>query len=326
MRWRLCTLVMLDIFFGCAQFVIAEEAPAPITDDKTLLDKYFPYEQRVAGWVDNSARSIDAFFGTNDAWRTDNQSWLRITNDFRWDQSEHGSEELRARLKLDLPTARENLHLLFENDNPEQRTATQEAVPSLRNVNDERNTVLGLGADLDSWAPAWNKKLQAGIRVALPLDPYTRFIAKRSWQLDDNWELNSYNRLAWFNRDGYSANSEIRFGKTLAPNWHLDYTTDLTWREDRDYLQFAETANLAHVLSTRSAINYSAGVIGTGLETPEIAAYFLTADYRRNLSRRIVFIDVIPELTFPKDEKLNPHWAITFRLELYFQKNVVEDD
>ena len=307
---------------GSADAVAAlQPAAAAQKADQGWLDEYYPYAERIAGWVDNTGRSVDNFFGTADAWSTENNSWLRITNDLRWDQTNQGAEELRPRLHIDLPTASARLHLLIENDSPEQRTAAQEAVPSLRDV-DERTTVLGLGSDLGSWAPDWNKSLQAGLRVALPVDPYVRFIVKRQWQLEDAWELNSYNRLAWFNSQGYSANSEIKIGQPLAPHWRVDFDTDLTWRDDRDYLQFAESANLAHVLNERSAVSYVAGVTGTGFQGPQITAYFLTADYRRNISRRIIFIDLIPELTFPRQYGFNPRAGFTLRLELYFQKKV----
>lgn len=300
--------------------------PTPPAKSEGWLDSYYPYQERVGGWIDNSARGIDSFFGTDAAWLTDNQSWLRVASDFRWDKTDRGTGEIRPQLKLDLPTASKRLHLIIENDNPEQRTAAQDTVPSLRNTNTSRNTVLGLGYDMDSWAPLWKKQIQAGISGVTPLNPYARFIAKRNWKLGGDWVLNSYNRVAWFNTDGYSVKSEIRIGEPLAPRWHLDYTTLLVWREDRDYLQFTESANLVNVLSPRSAISYSTGVVGTGATDPEITGYFISADYRRNVSRRLIFLDVIPELSFPKTENFDPHWAITLRLELYFQKSTSSHD
>ncbi|HET8711456.1 MAG TPA: hypothetical protein VFM32_08775 [Spongiibacteraceae bacterium] len=298
----------------------ASSEPKPA--DKDLLDRYLPYEQRVAGWVDNTARGIDRFFGSDDAWRVDNDSWLRVTNDLRWEQDQGAGFELRPRLKLDLPTASKRLHLLIENDSPEQRSAAEESNPALRNTDQSRTTVFGLGANLDRWAPAWKKQIQGGVRVALPIELYARFIARRSWDLDESWQLESYNRFSWFEQDGYAANARINIGEPLTPKLRLYYTTDLTWKEKRDYLQFAETANLAHILSSRSAITYSLGVAGTGLQGPQINAYFLTADYRRNIFRRIVFFDVIPEFSLPREYDFDPHWAITLRLELYFQKQV----
>ena len=314
-----------------AEIVVEGKPLSPSTGDsekkKNWIDKYMPYEQQVAGWVENTARGVDRFFGTDDAWRVDNESWLRLTNDINWEQDKGASNDLRARLKLDVPTATKRLHLLIESEPDTQLTAAQETVPGLNNTtSQQRTTVLGLGANFEGWMPEWKKQFQAGLRVALPIDPYARFIARRDVPLGGQWELNSYNRLQWFNSDGYSVKSELRFGEPLDPNWRLYYSTDLDWGQKYDYLEFTESANLAHILSRRSAITYSLGFSGTGFETPQITRYFLTADYRRNIARRIIFFDVIPELSLPDEYGFDPHWAITLRLELYFQKKVEADD
>jgi hypothetical protein len=321
--------VLLTAAMHCA----ATEPAVPAPDDDStdmppaLARKFEPYHEKITTWIKTRARGIDSWFGTDETWLVDNDSYLRVTDDMRWDQRDQFSNRLRTRLKLDLPTSSKRLRLLIENDEPEQRTATEEALPSLRKTtgSESGNTVFGIGTpDLGGWAKDWEKKLQGGVRIRLPLDPYARFIAKRSWDLDGDWDLSSYNRLAWFNSDGWSVNSQINIGEPLSPRRRLQFTTDFTWREDRDYLQFAQSVNVAQVLTRRSAVNYSAGAIGTGLRGPKFTAYFLAADYRRNLHRQVLFFDVIPELTFPRDEGFDPHWAITLRLELYFRGEVVE--
>lgn len=301
-----------------------QNAPA---ESYSWLERYLPYERRVAGWVDNTARGIDQFFGTDDAWRVDNESYLRITNNVRWDEGEGVSNKLRPRLRLDLPTASKRLRLLVESDTPEQRTAAEDAIPGAQTSEDRRRTtVLGVGTNFEGWFPEWKKQLQSGVRVRLPLDPYVRFIARRDIPLSGKWELNSYNRLAWFNSDGYSAKSAITIGEPIAPKWRLFYSTNFAWREDRDYLEFVQSANLAQVLSSRSAVTYSAGLSGVSLSDPHIANYFLAANYRRNVARKIVFIDVIPEMNFTDANNFKPRLALTLQLELYFQKKIEADD
>ncbi|MFT3928912.1 MAG: hypothetical protein QM709_01340 [Spongiibacteraceae bacterium] len=301
-----------------------QNAPA---ERYSWLERYLPYERRVAGWVDNTARGIDQFFGTDDAWRVDNESYLRVTNSVRWDEGEGVNNKLRPRLKLDLPTASKRLRLLVESDAPEQRTAAEDAIPGAQTSEDRRRTtVLGVGTNFEGWFPEWKKQLQSGVRVRLPLDPYVRFIARRDIPLTGKWELNSYNRLAWFNSDGYSAKSAITIGEPIAANWRLFYSTNFAWREENDYLEFAQSANLAQVLSSRSAITYTAGFGGLGFSDPHIANYFLAANYRRNVSRKIVFIDVIPEMNFTDANDFKPRLALTLQLELYFQKKIEADD
>ena len=321
----------------CASIVVAQETAPVIANEnsggevsehnKAWFEKYLPHERRVAGWVDNTARGIDRFFGTDEAWRVDNESYLRVTSDLRWEDGEGVNNKIRPRLKLDLPTASKRLRLLVETDSPEQRTAAEDAVPALQTSEDRRRTtVFGVGTNFEGWFPQWKKQLQSGVRVRLPLDPYVRFIARRDVPLGGQWELNSYNRLAWFNSDGYSAKSALTIGEPLSPKWRLYYATNLAWREERDYLEFAQSANLANVLSPQSAITYTAGVAGASLSQPHIDNYFLVANYRRDLARQIVFFDIIPELNFSDENAFNPRFALTLRLELYFQQQIGAND
>lgn len=311
------------------EFVVEAEKPraADVEKSSDWLEKYLPHEKRIAGWVDNTARSIDRFFGTDDAWRVDNESYLRVIDDTRWGDGDGISHEFRPRLRLDLPTASKRLRLLVESDAAEERTAAEEAIPGLQTSEDKRRTtVFGVGTNFEGWFPEWKKQLQSGVRVRLPLDPYVRFIARRDVPLGGKWELNSYNRLAWFNSDGYSAKSALTVGEPIAANWRLYYSTNLAWREERDYLEFAQSANLAHVLSSHSAITYTTGLTGRSFSQPDIEKYFLAANYRHNIARQLIYFDVIPELGFADEDDFKPRFALTLRLELYFQKQIDADD
>lgn len=309
--------------------VTTEAAPTkntPVERTEAWLEKYLPHERRIAGWVDNTARGIDQFFGTDDAWRVDNESYLRVIDDIRWEQDEGVDHELRPRLRLDLPTASKRLRLLVETDSPEERTAAEDAVPGLRTSEDNRRTtVFGLGTNFDGWFPQWKKKLQGGVRLHLPLDPYVRFIARRDIPLSGKWELNSYNRFSWFNSDGYSAKSALTFGRPIDSDKRLYYATNLAWREKLDYLEFAQSANIAKVLTPHSAITYTLGLTGTSFSQPHIDNYFLAASYRKNIAREIVFLTVVPELNFADAHDFNPRLALTLRLELYFQQQIDAD-
>ncbi len=309
--------------------VTSEAAPVkknPIERTEAWLEKYLSHERRIAGWVDNTARGIDRFFGTDDAWRVDNDSYLRVIDDIRWEQEEGVDHELRPRLKLDLPTASKRLRLLVETDAPEERTAAEDAVPGLRTSEDQRRTtVFGVGTNFDGWFPQWKKKLQGGVRLHLPVDPYVRFVARRDIPLSGKWELNSYNRFSWFNSDGYSAKSALTFGKPIGSDKRLYYSTNLAWREKLDYLEFAQSANITNVLTSRSAITYTLGLTGASFSQPHIDNYFLAASYRKNISREIIFITLAPELNFADAHDFNPRLAFTLRLELYFQQQIERD-
>lgn len=318
---------MAVILLVAAFHIQAQEA----TDDSDLpqwtIDRITPIHDRVSRWVSNTSRNIDGFFGTDDHLNTSNKSYIRLSQEFQWEEGEGFSADPGIRFKLDLPTTEERLRLIIESD-PEETQGTLAEQGSQRLRNDDRdpgNTVIGLsrlsGKD---WARNWDTKFGAGVKFRLPLDPYLRFDAERLWQLGDGpWQLASENRVSWFNSDGYFARTRWDFGRPLDDVRHLRFVTNVQWQEEEDTLEFSETAAVHQVLGRRSVIRYAAVVVGSSASNPRINDYYLQTLYRRNLHRNILYADLIPELHFHRDTNFDPRWGVTLRLEMFFQGDVV---
>lgn len=285
-----------------------------------------PTRQQVGTWVDSTSRSIDNFFGTQDSMRVDNESYLRVDQTLRWKKSSPPKSEVNLRYRIDLPTAEERLRLIIESD-PEESQGTLEEQGSERLANarnNERSSIAGL-----SWLENrdkrqhWNNDISAGVRLHLPLNPYVRFTSERLWALGESpWQLESHNRVSWFNSDGYSARSRWDAGRSLGNARHLRFITTFQWREEEDTLEFNEVAELNHRLNERSALRHSAVAVGKSASDPRLTNYYLQTRYRRDVHKGILFADVLPALHFPRESDYVPHWAMTLRLEMYFQRRI----
>lgn len=324
--------VAIGVFVGstlaAAQAVHGPPDPAAdASQESDLSDDWVrrisPWHRDVTRWIDNTARGVDSFFGTDDAWRTDNESYLRLRAELRWDELESWNDsDLDHKFRLDLPTAKERLRLVFESDPDRDDRGIENTLPRRSDApRDGRGSLLGLGALSRERDPraGWVNRVQGGVRARFPIDPYLRFTTKRVFDLAGDWDLNLDHKAEWFNSDGYSLDNRIDFARPLSPDWLLRVTTDAIWEEEVDKLFFAQSVTLAHVLSRRSAINYSAGITAESLHEMRDTNYFLVAHYRRDVHKKLLYFDAIPELTFPREEDFEPVFGITLRLELYFR-------
>lgn len=288
-----------------------------------------PFRARVGNWVDNTSRNVDAFFGGSESASADNESYLRLGQELDWMEGEGFGGDVSIRYRIDLPTTEERLRLVIESD-PEESQGTLADQGSGRLYNDQRDrssSTLGL-----DWLESrdkrenWSNRFGAGIRLRIPLNPYVRFTSERLWDLGDGpWQLESFNRLSWFNNEGYSARTEWDIGRPLSERRHLRFITNVQWREEEDTLEYSEIAELNQRLNSRSAVRYSAIAIGESLSNPRMTNYYLQTRYRRDLHKGILFGDVIPELHFQRDVGYDPRWAMTLRLEMYFQQEITRD-
>lgn len=319
---------ILLVFAG--QSCAGGHAAAPETESdlpQWTAERITPLHDRLSRWVNSTSRSIDGYFGTDDHLHTSNKSYLRISQEFEWEEGQGISFDPGIRFRLDLPTTEERLRLIIESD-PEESRGTLAEQGSHRLRHDQQNpgdSVIGLarlsGKD---WAQHWDTRFSAGVKFRLPLDPYLRWDAERLWDLGDGpWQLASENRLSWFNSDGYFARSRWDVGRPLSDTRHLRFVTNFQWQEDEDTLEFSEMLAVDKVLNRRSAIRYAAVVVGSSASSPRIDDYYLHALYRRNLHREILYADVIPELHFHRDTNFDPRWGLTLRLEMYFKGDIV---
>ncbi|WP_447556383.1 hypothetical protein [Vreelandella sp. EE22] len=289
-----------------------------------------PFRARVGNWVDNTSRNVDAFFG-GDYYSASsaNDSYLRLGQEIDWMEGDGVGGDTSIRYRIDLPTTEERLRLVIESD-PDETQGTLAEEGSGRLYNDQRDrssSILGL-----DWLESrdkrenWSNRFGAGVRLRLPIDPYVRFTSERLWDIGDGpWQLESFNRLSWFNNAGYSARTRWDIGRPLSERRHLRFISTVQWREEEDTLEYSEVAELNHRLNKRSALRYSAIAIGESVSNPRMTNYYLQTRYRRDLHKGILFGDVIPELHFQRDTSYDPRWAMTLRAEMYFQRAISRD-
>lgn len=319
--------------FALMLLLTAGVTGADETNDSDLspwaIDAITPIHDSVTRWVDNTARNIDGFFGTIDSDSVDNESYLRLSTDFDWAESEEFDIDPGIRFKLDVPTTEERLRLIIESDPEESRgTLEEQGAERLRNDTDGLgDTVAGLSrlGSRDK-REGWQTRVGAGVKLHWPVNPYLRYSAERLWQLGDSpWQLSSYNRASWFEHDGYSARSRWDVGRPLDSTRHLRFVSQLQWQEDYDQLEFSQSAQLNKVLGKRSAIRYSAVIVGGSYSNPRVNDYYLQADYRRDIHRQYLYWDIVPALHFPREADFKPRWAISLRLEMLFRAHLTRE-
>ncbi|WKE66341.1 hypothetical protein PVT67_03570 [Gallaecimonas kandeliae] len=292
------------------------------------IDKITPVVDTVSGWVNDVSRNIDSYFGSDDYLKVENHSYLRLSEELVLRQHRSDENDLGIRYKLQLPTTQERLKLIIESD-PEEGLGTleQQAAQDFRTgrFDGAKGAVIGLeGKGANDKTMGWENRLSGGIKLHLPVDPYVRFTNERLWQLGNSpWTLEVDNRLSWFNSKGYSARTLWDLGRPLNDKRFLRFVTQFQWQEDYDRLEFYQRAEYNQLLGRRSAMRYSAVLLGEGAHNPQIDDYYLEALYRRNIHHGFLYVDVAPSLHFPREVNFDPSWEIKLRLEIYFRGDIV---
>ncbi|MCQ8897591.1 hypothetical protein NQT62_14205 [Limnobacter humi] len=308
-------------------------APGPSPDatqvDTDLPDWMQPRVREVhyglSEFVDSTSRSIDRFFGTDDSLFVDNQSYLRIRQELVTTRGNSASD-LSVRFRLDLPTAKRRIRLLIENEADDLLDRQTVNRPNSANRFFDRqlegnNSGLGLEQrGTGDGMGRWKNSLGAGVRVRSNLDPYVRVTSQRRFVLDeeDRWELNSFNRLTYFDKRGYVARVYYDLNHPLNEAQSVRLVGQAEWQEERHATAFSQSLEYNQVLDSRTGLRYAVIALGDTARQKSVFDYVLQAYWRRDIHKKFIFLDVVPEWHMPTEPNISDYWALIFRLEVFF--------
>ncbi|MAR91561.1 MAG: hypothetical protein CML06_11870 [Pseudomonadales bacterium] len=310
----------------------------PFQDYPSAADHYVPREapgylgrsinyllrsrENVSSALSVMGERMDAYFAGEeyDNFDFDNDTYLRLSLDQRWIEAGRMESDVDYKFRLDLPGTKERYRLVlaYDDDNDqsleERRRPTDGEVPT-----DERSLFAGLLRTLSDEGGEWETKLSGGIKVKLPPDPFVRARAKRYVTLNPQWQLELRSGAEWFNSSGFRGSFDVIFKRLLTENLLFQASTPFDWREEEDTLEFGQVFSLYQDITSRDAIRYQLAMFGTSLHSSKVNTYYVSADYRRRIHKNWLFMDLTPQLAFPREEDFQGVASLTLSLEIYFR-------
>lgn len=290
-----------------------------------LQERFEPVHYDLSRMVDNTARRLDQFFGTEDSFFVENQSFLRVALETRLEPSDSKLDP-SVRFRVDLPTTKKRLRVIIESDIEEPLgRLSEQGIREVRGGErfDTNNSAIGL-EQRSSKDPsqAWVQGLGLGVKFGAPLDPYVRYSALRQWNFSESqWQLNSSSRVTQFNQRGLQLRTNLDLNRPLDEDLTSRFQTYVEFDERRDSTIFSQTAEINRVIDSRTALRYALIVVGEDRGENTIKDYVLQTYFRRDIHKNVLFMDIIPEIHFPTEGDRDPYVALTFRLEAFFRGN-----
>jgi hypothetical protein len=315
---------------------MAEEAPvsAPASTQQEPIDFYKLFPE-LLDKVDEPrnylserfvilAANIDRFFGSERDFQESNKSVFQL--DLSRTAGYHGDHSFvfSGRAKLSLPNTEKRLRVLVETD-PEQNVTgdtTQDHPVVLDQVSAPQKLSLAaryeqLAKDL---ARRWNFSTDAGIQLRIPLEPFAR--ARASYTLPfETWRMKMAQSVFWFNTIGAGETSQVDFEHFLNDPILFRASSTATWLNDKQNFDLRQDFTVFHTLDKWRALQYQISISGITHPHGEVSDYVALMSYRQRLRREWIFLEVTPQLHFPKDKAYAASPAISFRLGVLFDQS-----
>lgn len=293
--------------------------PAEQPDGFGYLDAPRKY---VTEKIINFANYMDRFFAGNRHYQESNQSVLRLELTRIVGYGDNQKFDLTGKLNLRLPGTEGRLRLWLETD-PEDEIH-DDATRDTHTLQNKDTAIRSAGVAARYKTPedkAWRFSTDAGIKLPIThLDPFARAKGEYSAPVGD-WRMNVAESVYWFNTLGVGETTQLDLQKVLSSSRLFRSSGNATWLKDKQNFDIVQSFSIYHTVNDRSALIYQ--VSASWITNPSFQAtdYVSLVFYRYRMHQKWLFLELSPQMHFPKDKEYRPSPAFSMRLEALFDES-----
>lgn len=288
---------------------------------KAWLDMTHIYINRIlcqpSVWFDN-------FFGEQRVGEEWPGTLVRWKNDYRFDEKEGGIYHSEFDASLRLPKASSKLKLIIVSESGDDESSDPvdddpyNLDPSLPGDN-QRQTNTGL-LYIFSETRRFKAQVGGGVRFDTPLDPYVRVRMRITEPLGSSSLIRITPAVILYRDEGLSRSLRLDLDRRVGENILLRASQSGAWKEGRPGIRWGTEFSFLERLSQKTVLKIRAGATGETKPSVYTERYILTLRLRSNLFRPWLFLEMEPELYWPRDEedRYRKYHALTVRVEIQF--------
>jgi hypothetical protein len=305
---------------------VVEEQPAPQTGLADILIPMDAPRNYLSAKIASFANDIDRFFGGDRHYQESNQSVLQMDLTRVTGYNGDPKFKLGARLNLRLPITEGRLHLLVETD-PEKNITAEPTPGSTPSQTVLRNKVVApssyaLAARYEkAVTDAWHFNTDWGLKFPLPITPFVRARGSFSAPMGELWRFKAAQSVYWFNTIGVGETTQVDFERFISEPVLFRATSTVTWLNDAQNFDMRQDFSVFHTLDDRTALLYQAGVSGISNPQYQVTDCVALVVYRYRMHKEWLFLELSPQLHFPRDRQYRASPAFSFRLEALFDES-----
>ena len=308
------------VITSCNVFAVEQKSTSPVNEDESFFSVFDTPHSYISSNVESLVRDLDEYFSSDKVRYEKSGTLLRLRGDVIWAESNGVKVKSDIRLKLQLPLTQKKMSLVFQSKvaernfdgSSEERDTAYVEVERGEEYTAEIQTSLGEKS-------SWQFKPSIGAYLTSSIDTYVKFRFNHQ-QSFDKWSINWDETPYWVDSIGWAFDSYFEINRKIGEHDLFRSATYAGWRNDNDYFELSQFFSINYRLDEKSAVSYFSGVYG--LDDPKIhtTQYLLGVNYRRNLHKNYLFLEVKPEVKYLEINRFRPEHSIILRFEMLFQK------
>jgi len=214
-------------------------------------------------------------------------------------------------MNIELPHTNERLNLLLQSEDEDVRES--QLLESPENV-----TYSAALRFIIQNTERWSSSVDAGIRWALPPDPFVRLRVRRPVYFD-YWNLNMRQEFNYYTSEGYGSVTELTFDRPIDTQRLFRLDSEAEYLLNNDYFTLMYGAGLYHEINSIYAYAVLAKATGDSEFGPTFDEYEFGVRLRRRVYREWMFAEIYPQYIWTRENDWQSTPVLMFRLQAEFR-------
>jgi hypothetical protein len=328
-------LLVSTLLLGSSSFAadqVVEPPPSDLTNQPfelpSLLVDPFNYVDEERDYLSSKfvslTRNLDSFFADDRNYQESNNSLVQL--DLVKVAGYGGDRKflLSGRAKLDLPSTQKRFHLLLET-NPDKNVTGDpkkaQTIPKNKVAGPESYSAAVRYEKAKVQEKPWYLSSDLGVKFqGIQTNPFAR--ARGSYAVTVNdWRAKAAETVFWFNTIGAGETTQLDVEHILSEPMLFRVTSNATWLNDKQNFDLRQDFSVYQNLNERSALLYQVSMAGVSNPQWQLNEYVAMMQYRYRLHKQWVFLEVSPQVHFPKADNFKSNLTLSVRLEMVLDKS-----
>lgn len=270
------------------------------------------WHDRMSSRLIRTVERFDHYFGDDPSDDEENGTLVQIGVGVRFDTEDVASFENDTKVRVELPVLQDRLHLLLNNLTESKDKDVESIADSYKDANP--NTALSY---IFREYQEIHLSLDAGIKLGGQMDPSLRFRARRNWCFG-RWELECRQTVRWFQVEGFSETSEIKWALPFGDSWLFQSNSRMTWEEQYKGITPAQIVAWSRELSSRRAYKIEFAAVWPQTPHPAERDYTVAMGYRQLIHSDWMFIELTPQMEFAEIKDYTPKTSLIILFDFMF--------
>jgi len=300
----------------------AHQPPTPSEPSSDGLDFVDAPRAYMTEKIISFASYMDRFFGGNRHFQESNQSVFQLDLTRVAGYGDNHKFELSGKMNLRLPGTEGRLRLWLETDpekdmydDPTRDTHTQQ-----NKATTTRGAALAARYSTEE-EKGWRFSSDAGVKLPIShLNPFVRLKGEYSTPMGD-WRMKASESVYWFSALGVGETTQLDFEKVLSSSMLFRSSSNATWLKNSLNFDLVQSFSVYHTLNDRSVLIYQTSAAWITNPSFQATDYVALVFFRHRLHQKWLFVELSPQLHFPRDKDYKASPALSMRLEALFDES-----